>query len=233
MRIGICDDTAQDRTKVHNWLRMNHPEIPESCVYEFISGEAVIDFLNTNYLDVLFLDCRMCGINCIECASRIKKKDKKIKIVAITDYEKFAPFGYDAEIYRFILKKDFDKRIGDVFGKILHEHNLLNEKTYCAKTDKGMVRLLVSGIVYIESMLRKKNIVMNDGAIYEVYGKMMEFMLFFEPLGFVRPHNSFLVNSIYVHKFSSEQIILISGFIIPISRKYAKDTYDRLMTLLT
>lgn len=233
MRIGICDDTEKDREKIHNWLRIKHPNITESCIFEFCSGEAVIEFLNYNQLDLLFLDCRMCGINCIECAVRIRKKDKKIKIIATTDFEKYAPYGYEAEIYRFILKKDFEQKIDRVFDKLLHEYKLFDDKIFCVKTDKGLARLLISDIVYIESILRKKIITYLDGETYTVYSNMKELANFLEPVGFVQPHSSYLINSVFVSKFSNENIALKTGEAIPISRKYAKTAYDKLMNLFT
>ena len=58
MRIGVRDDDEQARAMVSDWLK-THEEVLERNIFVFASGEAMLDFLRSNALDIIFLDCKL------------------------------------------------------------------------------------------------------------------------------------------------------------------------------
>ena len=226
MRIGICDDDEQARAMVSDWLK-THEEVLERNIFVFTSGEAMLDFLRSNVLDVIFLDCKMEGMDGIETAKAIRKLDSRVVIILLTDFTDYARFGYGAGVFEYILKKDFNLKIAGVFEKAMRRIMDNSVKIFSVKTSSGLVHLDISEILYIESHRRKKELFMRNGQAYEFYGSFSDIEGELKKNGFIRPHGSFLVNSNYVRVFTQNDIFL-SGIDkpVPVSRNRYRKAYD-------
>ena len=96
---------------------------------------------------------------------------------------------------------------------------------------KGMVfRVNINYISYVETRERKLLLHQNEGDI-GVYMKMDELE---EKLGesFLRCHHSYLVNMTYIKNFSSQEIELVDGTMIPVSRPKSKSAKNRFLAYL-
>ena len=71
---------------------------------------------------------------------------------------------------------------------------------------EGNVRLRVDDIIYIETS-RHKNVFHTAGQAYSIYKKMDELA----GMGFVRIHQSFLINMKYIERIRSYVMILTTG----------------------
>ena len=116
MRIGICDDNEKARRTVADWLK-TRSDVPEETVYEFSCGEALLEHLRRFTLDIVFLDCRMEGLDGIETAEAIRCNDSRIIIILLTDFTNYARLGYNLDILDFILKNEFEENANRVFDK--------------------------------------------------------------------------------------------------------------------
>ena len=233
MRIGICDDDKQSRLMVRKWLK-THPETLGRSFCEFCSGDALLEYLRANTLDIIFLDCRMEGKDGIETARLIRKQDHRVVIILLTDFTGYARFGYGADVLDYILKQDFDARIDKVFEKALNRIKDSRIKTYLVKTSAGMVQLDISEILYIESDGRKKKLFMRSGQMFEFYSRFDDIESSLKKHGFIRPHHSFLINSKYIKRFTTNYIWL-SGLEKPffVSRGRYRQAYDDFTVLAT
>ena len=72
------------------------------------------------------------------------------------------------------------------------------------------MRLWVDDIIYIETS-RHKNVFYTAGEVYSIYKKMDELEAELAGMGFVRIHQSFLINMRYIGKLSSYVMVLITG----------------------
>lgn len=226
MRIGICDDNENARHMVLNWLK-TRSEVAGRNVFEFKCGEALLEHLRRSDLDLIFLDCKMSGMDGIEVANAIREHNSKTVIILLTDFTSYARFGYGAEIFDYILKKDFLQQVDKIFNKAVHRIRENRFKTYAVKSKTGLFHLTIADILYIESHLRKKEIVMCDGRTYEFYGRINDIEKDLKKFGFIRPHNSYLVNSRHVRMFMPHGIWLSSFELpLPVSRGRYKKAYD-------
>lgn len=75
---------------------------------------------------------------------------------------------------------------------------------------EGEATLQADEILYIETS-RHKNIFHTEGKTYSIYRKMDEIEAAMEGLGFLRCHQSFLVNMRYIQKISSYVMTLTTG----------------------
>lgn len=92
MRIGICDDNEQARHTVLSRLK-TRPEVMERNIFEFRCGEALLEHLRRFVLDIVFLDCKMDGMDGIETAKAIRRRDNRLVIILLTDFAILLPAG--------------------------------------------------------------------------------------------------------------------------------------------
>ena len=233
MRVGICDDNEQARRMVSDWLR-TRPEVAERNIFEFRCGEALLEHLRRFILDIVFLDCKMDGMDGIETAKAIRRRDSRLAIILLTDFTDYARFGYSADILDYILKSEFTSRVDKAFTKAANSVKGNDPKTYAVKTKSELFHLRIADILYIESHSRKKEIVMRDGLSYEFYGRINDIEQDLAKYGFIRPHNSFLVNAGYIRVFMAGGIWLAGwDFLIPVSQGRYRQAYDDMTVYAT
>ena len=75
---------------------------------------------------------------------------------------------------------------------------------------EGQIRLQTDDIIYIETA-KHKNVFYTKKQAYTIYKKMDELENELDEFGFVRVHQSFLVNMRYIEKISSYILRLITG----------------------
>jgi DNA-binding LytR/AlgR family response regulator len=233
MRIGICDDSEQSRKVVSNWLK-TRPDVIESGLFEFSSGEALLEHLRRFSLDMVFMDCQMDGMDCIETAKAIRKSNSSLVIILLTGFQGYAIYGYGADVFDFILKKNFSSKAGEVFERAVQRVKTSALKKYTVKTGSGLLTVDISDVLYIESHRRKKEIFIRDGKSYEFYGKIEDIEQDLRKHGFIRPHNSFLVNSCHIKVLTAHSVWL-SGLSepLPVSKGKYKQAYDDLTVFAT
>jgi DNA-binding LytR/AlgR family response regulator len=207
MRIGICDDSEQSRQIVANWLK-SRPDVLDNKVYEFGSGAALLEYLRRSTLDIVIMDCLMEGMDGIETANEIRRHDSRLVIIMVTDYRDYAIYGYGAGALDYILKEKFTIQIDAVFDKAIKRIKDLSSKTFTVKTTTGLIHLEISEILYIESHLRKMELITYAGQAYVFYSRITDVEMDLKKHGFIRPHNSYIVNSKYVKNISQSWIWL-------------------------
>jgi len=223
MNIGLCDDDIGSRTMVREWITTNHPEITPHAIHEFMSGEALIEYLRHKDLDILFLDCRMTGMDGIETAAVIREQDSRLTIIILTDHPGYALLGYEVRAFHFILKKNFHKKVGIIFDNALKRIRKNEPTALTFKSVDGLVHMETEDILYVEGAARKKKLVLANQKEYEVISTLDEIQEILKPYGFVRPHCSFLVNARYIKEFKPDRVEVIGGAVLPVSRRMYKD----------
>lgn len=226
IRIGICDDDEAVRNMVSEWLK-TRPEVIDRNIHTFSCGEALLEHLRLHALDIVFLDCKMNGLDGIDTAKAIRTHDCRLIIILLTGFVSYAMYGYGADILDFILKTEFSVKASSVFSKAIKRIKENDQKTYAVKTGTGLYHLNISEILYIESHARIKELITSDGRSYEFYGRINDVEKDLREHGFIRPHNSYLVNSAHIRIITPDGILL-SNYKkeIPVSRGKYKQAYD-------
>ena len=95
------------------------------------------------------------------------------------------------------------------------------------KAPEGLYQFYIADILYIECRGRKKELTTLDNTIYKFFGRIEDIENDLKKHGFIRPHNSYLVNGIHVRKVMKNNLLLTEKYIaIPVSRKKYKQAYD-------
>ena len=207
MKIAVCDDSREDRGALRALL--------EACghdfeIREYGSGEELYaDIGYVRECGIVFLDINMKGMDGLETARQIKAKCPKVHIVLVTAYVNYALDGYKVKASRFLLKDDLEQTLQECMDDILREI-LQEERVVEFGFVEGDVRLKVDDIIYIETS-KHKNVFYTKEQIFCIYKKMDELEEDLRGMGFVRIHQSFLINMKYIERISSYVMILTTG----------------------
>ena len=220
MRIAICDDEKNIRELIANKVAKQYPDAEISF---FQSGEELL--LVDESIDILFLDIQMSGIDGMETARELRKKDKSVILVFVTAVEEYVFQAFDVGAFNYIVKPIDDGKFSDVLHRAVDEWSSQNinekepEERYVLINNSGVhTKVILDEIVYAEVFNRKVVIHKLDGEI-EYYGKMSDL----ESLAgdsFFRPHRAYLINFKYVEKYDATTIYLERGTVLMAKQNY-------------
>jgi two-component system LytT family response regulator len=192
--------------------------------------------LNSETIDLVFLDINMPEVSGLSLAKSI---DKSTKIIFTTAYREYAVDGFNLEAVDYLLKPISFERLLQALNK-LNRNELTasvtaeNEKTekndfIFVRSDRKMVKVDFSAIVYIESLsdyikihLHDKTIITRE-TISNIEAKLPAH-------SFLRTHRSFIISIAKITSFTNE-FIEIHTKAIPISRTYRGAVLNKLETM--
>ncbi len=196
-----------------------------------------LSFLQSNTVDLLFLDIQMPHILGTNFIRTLKNPPK---VIFTTAYRKYAVEGFELDAVDFLLKPvSFDRFLKSV-NKVLEldlqsKYAEVNKAEHLKepvqsflyfRSDRKMVKILFSDILYIEGFRDYIKIYTSTKVIVTKHQlASLEEMLPSE--GFLRIHRSFIVSVSKIDSFNAD-MIEISRKTIPIGRMY-KHNVNRLL----
>jgi len=215
MRVIIVDDEPKGIDLIKSYL--SHFSDFE-LVQTFRNGLKALEFLNTNKIDLIFLDINMPHISGISLSKMI---DVKTKIIFTTAYSEFAVESYEVKATDYLLKpisfERFTKAITKILSNQLLDHRMENSTTIMIKSGAKIFRVETKKILYLEKdgnymtyHLDKQKILAR-----ETIAESLEVL----PTYFVQIHKSFIVNTRVINYFNKDEIS-INDILIPIGHFY-------------
>ena len=219
LKIVICDEKKSDRTYIENIIR--NYLVQKRVLFAlqiFESGEHLCQKeIDLSQYDILFLDANMGKLNGIETAHQIRQKGWNIKIVLLSEIIDYAVDGYRIGAIRYIMKENMERELPECLEVVLSESRNSDRRMVFPMLG-GKQTILLGKILYIESKLHKLYFKLAEGKPY-MYGKLDELEEQLTACGFVRVHQSFLVNLEYVDKINNYQMYLTDGSILPVTKQ--------------
>lgn len=224
IRIAIVEDEKEERDQIREFVRRFSCENKiEIITEEFSDGAQLVQEYERNF-DVLFLDIEMENLNGIETAREIRKKDKDVTILFITNLFQYAIEGYEVEAIDFVIKPVNYVSFASRMEKVLKRLEQKARRLVLFQVKKETVMLNAHDIVLVETSNKKTIIRMEEEAV-SCSESMQEIQSKLEPYGFYRCHSGFLVNMNYIKKLGSDTV-LVSKFEVPVSKHRKKDFYQ-------
>lgn len=195
----------------------------------FDNGIEPMNFLQSNPVDVIFLDIEMEGFTGLQL---IKTLQHKPKIVLTTAYDQYAIKAFDLNVSDYLLKPiSFERfmqsidKLFDYFSKTQQAESgdLQYKRDYFfVKTEFRMQRVDFDDILFVEGMKEYLRIHTKTERIMTLQSfKSLEDVL--PPENFIRVHKSYMV-ALNKIKSVEKNRISIGDQIIPISETY-KDSF--------
>ena len=197
------------------------------------SAMKAFEILNTQNIDLLFLDIKMPSITGIDFLKSLKQPPKTIFTTA---YRNYAIDSYDLDIVDYLLKPITFDRFFNAVQRYFRE-NPVNQKTASVPLKSNNVFIIVksgskyhkintANILYIESLKDYVKIYTEDGMIISKY-KTSDIENELADKDFVRIHRSYIINISKITAFTSQDIE-IGKIEIPISASYKGKLFDAL-----
>ena len=184
--------------------------------------------LQQQEIDLVFLDIRMPQLNGTDFLKMLKNPPK---VIFTTAYSEYALEGYELDVIDYLMKPirfdRFLKAVNKAFpseGKkqIVEEaagvEQNKNESFVYFRADRKMVKVLLSDILYVESMKDYVKVFVHDKTIITKQSiSSVETML--PEKKFVRVHRSYIVSLDKIKTFTNE-LIEVGNTEIPIGKLY-------------
>ena len=190
-------------------------------------GNAIqaMDILQSQQVDLLFLDINMPQLSGTDLLRVLKNPPKTIFITA---HEEYALQGYELDVVDYLLKPVQFNRFLKAVQKVAHmQHLPVNDVPSSASTqepfiyfraDRKMVKVMLKDILYVESMKDYIKVFTTAGIIITKLSiSSLEELL--PENNFIRTHRSFIVSLQKIRSFTPE-LIEIDKAEVPIGKLY-------------
>ena len=208
-----------------------------SVIQEFSSAIEAIKFLNTNTVDVIFLDIHMPTFSGFDFIQTLKSPPK---IILTTSDKNFAlqAFEYDC-VVDYLVKPIIQKRFNKSLEKLVNlktvpkveisKSEAKEVKFIYVSVDRRLVKINVSEIYFVEAKgdyisikTQNKNYVVHS-TLKKIEDKLPKSI-------FIRVHRSYIINTLEIVDIEDNTIV-IQKSVIPISRSNKGELMKRLNLL--
>ena len=223
IKIAICDDESLFTEELRELLSGYMME--KGLVFEidtYSSGEALIELgIEVVRYNIVFLDINMDEVDGIKTAEMIRKVSREVFIVFVTAYVDYSLEGYRLDVVRYLLKgnANFQSNVNECMDAIIDK---MNYSVIKRKFDfkEGRKEIVLDRLLYIESNLHRLefHVMEDDEIIYTMYEilNVMDDML--SENGFIRTHQSYLVNVKCIKNVARYKVVLTNGVELPIPK---------------
>ena len=219
----IVDDDEMDRLVVVSYAkRFSNLNI----VGVFDTAEKALTFLETNTIEIAFLDIEMPGASGIE----LRQKALEVPVcVFISSHTESAADTFELQTLDFIVKPFKFPRFEQTIKRIeefmevrlkasLFESSIGGDVVY-VKTGHDQIKVKLHEILYLEA-LKNYTILVTEEKRHCVLSNLGEILQEEKFQSFIRIHRSFAVQKQFIQKIGSQEIELKNNVSIPIGRSY-------------
>jgi two-component system, LytTR family, response regulator len=217
MKAIIVDDEPKAIELIKGYL--GHFSNVET-VATFRNGLKAFEYLNSNPVDLIFLDINMPHISGI---SLSKMLDKKVKIIFTTAYSEYAVESYDVGAVDYLLKPITLERFMVAMGKVMDTGNHNQDITPAflwVKSGGKNFKLTIDDMLYLKkegnymTYFTKETKVIARESIAEALANLPSF--------FYQTHKSYIINSKQVTALEKDSLF-INEIEIPIGLSFREE----------
>jgi len=206
----------------------------------FTNPVEAMNFINTNGIDLIFLDIEMPMLNGLDFIDTLKIKPQ---FIFTTAYPQFAINGFELEAVDYLIKPisyiRFLKSVNkvkvtgtDKLQPVHHPEISINsaaaEDTFLfVKSEHESLKIFISEIKFIEGLKDYLKINLSNGKFILTLSNFKNLMEKLPEKSFIRVHNSYIVNLNYINSVQRNRIV-IDAARIPISESYKKQFFERI-----
>lgn len=207
-----------------------------NLVGTFNNATTAARFMETETIDLIFLDIQMPGITGLEFAKTISRRTL---IIFTTAYSEYALDSYEVDAIDYLIKPVSPERFCKATDKALSYHSLLLQEEkeniepaadeyFFVKSDRKYFKVNFEDILFVEGLkdyvilqLEEQHIItrMNLKAMYELLPKSI----------FLRVNKSYIVNTTRIEAFDNNDIF-IKTHEIAIGSSYRDSFFEEFVT---
>ena len=222
MKIAICDDDPLFQTKLKHLLEQtaSNPELLIDC---YSSGEQLLYKIKTCQLQyqLLLLDIEMRPVDGMQIARKLQQAHYEAQIVFVTSHEEFALEGYEVNAFRFLVKPVNGEKLRQTLSAVEHMQYQQKKLLIPAKDGEHIVQL--QRIIYLEARNQDVVFYLDDGSQITQRENLSYYEKHLAADYFLRPHRGYLVNLRAIRLLLPQELHLINGTVLPVSRLRSKN----------
>lgn len=239
-KVVIVDDEVNCVEVLEILIKENHNDFV--IVEKFNSSKLALEYLQNNVVDLVFLDIQMPFMTGIDLLQNLTNYN--FQVIFTTAFDQYAINAIKLSALDYLLKpidEDLLKIAIDKFKSVKSKtdiqsqlSNLLqqyqqpvasanplsNGKITVALSDK-ILFLDPAEIIYCQSNDNYTTLILKNGEKILASKTIKHFEDILAPMGFVRPHQSFLINGKYIEQYNKKDggcLVMSDGTQIPVSR---------------
>lgn len=221
IRIAIVEDDIESARKINGYINRYSEETNERfSVTIYSDGDEIASDYKPVH-DIIFLDIEMKRFDGMSTAEYIRRFDKDVIIIFITNMAQFAIQGYSVGALDFLLKPVPYFAFSQLLKRSIEKVKLRKDKYILINVSNGIVKQCINSILYIESM-RHKMIIHTPEKEYEIISTMKELEQKLKPYYFFRCNHCYLVNLTYITGIKDNCAVIGENTLLPISRSKKK-----------
>lgn len=220
MHVLVCDDNRAFADTLSAELRRlaaaAHNAISVTCVYDpaALSAEALAQ------IDIAFLDIDLGEESGMALARRLRAVRGDMLLIFVTNYIEYSLEGYEVQAFRYLLKSELAPKLPACFAQAVSAFYAPGKRIRLS-CDGEETDIELHNLVYAETDNRRLLLHLNAGARRALHTAMTmnEAAALLAPYGFLRIHQSYLVNMAHVKKLQSTGVKLSNELILPVSKQ--------------
>ena len=173
-------------------------------IFRFANGADFLQDYRAVYA-VVFLDVQMPKMNGLETALQLRRCDKNVSIIFITNLVQYALKGYEVDAVSYLIKPvsyyDFSMK----FKKALDIYLLNEDRSFTVNTPGGLCRISTDKLMYVEIMNHRLFYHLIDDVI-EMTGVLSGVEQQLSRFGFLRCNQCYLVNPKFIVKVKGSTV---------------------------
>ncbi|OUN13412.1 hypothetical protein B5G38_14520 [Gemmiger sp. An87] len=173
-------------------------------IFRFANGADFLQDYRAVYA-VVFLDVQMPRMNGLETALQLRRCDKNVSIIFITNLVQYALKGYEVDAVSYLIKPvsyyDFSMK----FKKALDIYLLNEDRSFTVNTPGGLCRISTDKLMYVEIMNHRLFYHLIDDVI-EMTGVLSGVEQQLSRFGFLRCNKCYLVNPKFIVKVKGSTV---------------------------
>lgn len=228
----IVDDEAPARSLLNQHLST----LNGFCVLASLDNAVdAFTFLQTNPVDLAFLDIQMPKLSGLELIRSIKTRPK---IILTTAYREYAATAFDLDVIDYLVKPITQERFMRAVSKYLHYQTVpalpsqilsRYEETYMFfKVGRDQIKIFLKDIVFIEGFADYIKVHTNEKA-YVASEKLGYMEQKLPEDKFIRIHKSFIIAWDKLISYNADQVNLVNQT-LPLGRLYKGVFFRKLQT---
>lgn len=235
--VAVVDDEPEFRRRIVEMFTAYQSESSNQLtVQEFGSAEELLKLYEEGKhpFQILIMDVEMGAINGAEAAREIRKSDKMVSIIFVTNYPSYAIDAFDVDAVGYLvkpveyvqLKARMAKAIIDV--DYLYDRLIADSRYVTVMVNYKETSIEISSIYYIEKRRNQCIIHTVDGE-YVCYDTLAQIYEHLDHPRFVYCHQGYIINFSRVKSIRQNQVCFSSHMEVPMSRKYYVELKQRMM----
>lgn len=189
----------------------------------FRSAEGVINYLEHNTINILFLDIEMEKMSGFELAAILNKRFPEMIIIFVSAYENHVYSAFEYSPFRFLRKTHIDEELEPALIAAVDKY-LSDSKTTVFNTVSGPIKLRLNDILYFESAGNYVLIITKSGKNYKIRTTITQMNDCVKNDGFFMIHQTYIINMENVdHIDGSSFVIMKNKEKLPVSHRNASD----------